>query len=79
MRRCDLLIMLVILVCISRATYLILALIQIHFPLQEQINFPLLWKMIFGALQIELFRFKIHSLGSKILKFLEFNLSIAHW
>ena len=36
-------------------------------------------KMIFGALQIEQFRFKIHSLNSKILKFLEFNLRIAHW
>ena len=31
-------------------------------------------KMIFGALQSELFRFKTHSLGSKILKFPEFNL-----
>ena len=34
-------------------------------------------KMIFGALQFELFRFKIHSLGSKILKFPEFNLSMG--
>ena len=34
-------------------------------------------KMIFGALQFELFRFKIHSLGSKILKFPEFNLLIV--
>ena len=33
-------------------------------------------KMIFGALQFELFRFKIHSLGSKILKFPEFNLAM---
>ena len=33
-------------------------------------------KMIFGALRFELFRFKIHSLGSKILKFPEFNLMI---
>ena len=33
-------------------------------------------KMIFGALQFELFRFKIRSLGSKILKFPEFNLGI---
>ena len=33
-------------------------------------------KMIFGALQFELFRFKIHSLGSKILKFPEFNLNM---
>ena len=30
--------------------------------------------MIFEALQFELFRFKIHSLGSKIQKFPEFNL-----
>ena len=30
--------------------------------------------IIFGALQFELFRFKIHLLGSKILKFPEFNL-----
>ena len=31
-------------------------------------------KMIFGALQFELFRFKIHSLSTKILKFPKFNL-----
>ena len=30
--------------------------------------------MIFEALQSELFRFKFHSLGSKILKFPDFNL-----
>ena len=35
-------------------------------------------KMIFGALQFELFRFKIHSLGSKILKFPEFNLRMLN-
>jgi len=32
--------------------------------------------MIFEALQFELFRFKFHSLGSKILKFPGFNLGI---
>ena len=35
-----------------------------------------LW-MIFEALQSELFRFKFHSLGSKILKFPEFNLTMS--
>ena len=34
--------------------------------------------MIFEALQSELFRFKFHSLGSKILKFPEFNLVMIH-
>jgi len=33
-------------------------------------------EIIFGALQSDLSRFKSHSLGSKILKFLEFNLDI---
>ena len=33
--------------------------------------------MFFQALQPKLFRFKFHSLGSKILKIPEFNLSIA--
>ena len=36
-------------------------------------------KMIFGALQFELFRFKIHSLGSKILKFPELNLDMTFY
>jgi len=37
--------------------------------------------MIFETLQSELFRFKFHWLGSKILKILEFNLTIVapHW
>ena len=34
-------------------------------------------EMIFQALHSELFRFKFHSLGSKIEKIPEFNLSIA--
>ena len=34
--------------------------------------------MIFGALQFELFRFKIHSLCSKILKIPEFTLNISN-
>ena len=34
--------------------------------------------MIFEALQSELFRFKFHSLSSKILKFPEFNLFINY-
>ena len=34
--------------------------------------------MIFEALQSELFRFKFHLLGSKILKFPEFNLTIVY-
>ena len=33
--------------------------------------------MIFEVRQSELFRFKFHSLGSKILKFPEFNLNIG--
>ena len=32
---------------------------------------------IFEALQFELFRLKLHSLGSKILKFPEFNLHMS--
>ena len=35
-------------------------------------------EMIFEAPQSELFRFKFHSLRSKILKFPEFNLIIAN-
>ena len=35
-------------------------------------------RMIFEALQFEIFRFKFHSLGSRILKFPEFNLPMFH-
>ena len=36
------------------------------------------FQMIFEALQSELFRFKFHSLGSKILKIPEFNLVMPY-
>jgi len=45
-------------------------------------NFPGNWfefgiiENVFGAQTSEVFRFKIHSMGSKVLKFPEFNLTI---
>ena len=48
----------------------------LKFISQEIGSSLVLLQMIFGALQSELFRFKFHSVGSKVLNFPEFNLLI---
>ena len=51
---------------------------QFSFSFQKISSSLVSLEMVFEALQSELFRFKIHTLTSKIIKIPEFNLFIKH-